>query len=89
MVVVRLAVCLSSATRPHAISAQYASQGGEEFAIQSASLTTTTLNFYDTNQKQRSQFISSIALAPSVPAELESFDDTHVTSSSVKLGGTV
>ena len=35
---------LSSATRRHAISAGYAAQGGEELAIQSARLATTTLN---------------------------------------------
>ena len=81
--------CLSSATRQHAISAQCATQGGGEVAIQLASLATMTLNSYDEHPKQRSQFISPIFSAPSAPAAPERFDATHVTSSSVKSRGTV
>ena len=80
---------LSSDTRQHAISARYAAQGGEELAIQSASLATTTLNSSDTHPKQRRQFLISIASAPSTPDALESFDATHVTSSYVKLRSTI
>ena len=43
---------------------------------------TTTLNFSDAHPKQISQFISSIASAPSAPAVPERLDATHVTSSS-------
>ena len=58
-------------------------------AIQSASMATTTLNSSDAHPKQRSQFIRSIASAPNTPDAPESFDATHVTSSSVKSRGTV
>ena len=48
----------------------------------------TTLNSSDMHPKQRSQFISSIASDPSAPAASESFNATHVTSSSVKSSDT-
>ena len=58
-------------------------------AIQSASLAMTTLNSSNTHPKQKSQFCSSITSASSAPAAPESFDVTHVTSSFMKLRGTV
>ena len=64
-------------------------RGGEELSIQAASMSTTTLNYSDAHPKRRSQFSSSIASAPSRCAATESFDATHVTSSSVKSRGTV
>ena len=64
-------------------------RGGEELSIQSASLSKTTLNSSDAHPKQRRQLRSSIDSAPSTPAALKSFDVNHVTSSSVKLKGTV
>ena len=48
-----------------------------------------TLNSSDAHPKQRIQLRSSIAFAPSAPAALESFDATHMTSSSVKYRGIV
>ena len=80
---------LSSATRRHSISAQWVAQGGEEVASQSSKLATTTLSSSKTHPKRRSQFRSSIASDPSAPAAPESFDATHVMSSSVKLRVTV
>ena len=80
---------LSSATSRYAISARYAAQGGEDLSIQSSNLAATTLSSSDAHPKQRSQFLSSIASAPSTPAAPESFHMTHVTSSSAKLRGTV
>ena len=65
------------------------SRGGEELAIQSTSLEMTTFSSSDAHLKKRSQFISSIASAPSAPAALESLDVTYVMSSSVNLRGTV
>ena len=79
---------LSSATRRHAKSAQYADHGGEELAIQSDSLETMNLNSSDAHPKRRNKFLSSIASAPSAPTAPESFDATHVTSSSVKSTST-
>ena len=58
-------------------------------AIQSVILATTTFNSSDAHPKRRSQFRSSIASAPSLPAAQESFDATHITSSSVKSRGTM
>ena len=80
---------LLSATRQHAICAGNAAQGGEEFAIQSVRLETTTLSSSDAHLKQRNQFRSSIASAPSASAAPESFDVTHVTSSSMQSRGTI
>ena len=81
---------LSSATRRHAISAQYATQGvGKELSTQSARVATTTLSFSDAHLKRRGQFRSSIASVTSVPAVLESFDATNVTLSFMKYRGTV
>ena len=80
---------LSSSTRRHAISAQYADQGWGDLAIQSDRLATTNLKSSDAHQEQRGQLRSSIASSPSAPAATESFDATHVTSSSVKSRGTV
>ena len=62
---------------------------GEELAIQSARLATMTLGSSYAHPKQRSQFLSYIASAPSAPAAPESFDATHMTSSSVKSRVTV
>ena len=58
-------------------------------SIQASSLATTTLSSSDVHQKQRSQFLSSIASAHIAPAVLESFDETYVMPSSVKFSGTV
>ena len=63
--------------------------GGGGVDIQSASLEMTTLNSSDAHPKRRSQFLSSVASAPSAPAAPESFDTTHITSSSVKSRGAV
>ena len=81
--------CLLSATRCHAISARWAALEGEELAIQSACLATTTLKSSDAHPKRRSQLRSTIASAPNAPAAPESFDETYMTSSSVKSRGTV
>ena len=48
-----------------------------------------TLNSSEAHPKQMIQLISSIASAPSAPAALESFDATHVMSSSMKSRGAV
>ena len=47
------------------------------------------LNSSDSHPKQRSQLLSSIASAPSVPTASEIFDATHVMSSFVESRGTV
>ena len=52
-------------------------------------MATTTLSSSDAHPKLRSQLRSSIASATSAPATPESFDATHVTSSSVNSRGTV
>ena len=52
-------------------------------------MATITLNSSDAHPKQSSQLCSSIASTPIVPAAPESFYATHMTSSSVKLRGTV
>ena len=80
---------LSSTTRRHTISARYADQGGEELSTQSARLEMTTISSSDAHPKRRRQLRSSIASATSARAAPESFDATHVTSSSLKLRGTV
>ena len=48
-----------------------------------------TLTSSNVHPKQLIQFLFSIASATSVPAVPESFDTTHVTSSPVKLRGSV
>ena len=58
-------------------------------AIQSSSVANVTINSSDAHPKQRSQFISSIDSALSAPVVPEIFDATYMTSSSVKLRGTV
>ena len=64
-------------------------RGGEELAIQFSKLATTTLSSSDAHPKLSIQLFSSNAYAPSAPAARESFDATHLTSSSVKSRGAI
>ena len=56
-------------------------RGGGGLAIQFSRLVMTTLNSSVALPKRRSQFLISIASAPSAPAAPEILDATHVTSS--------
>ena len=80
---------LSSATRRQDISLQCEAKGWKELSIQLSRLATMTLNSSDAQPKQMSQFLISIASTPSAHTVPESFDATHIMSSSVKSRGMI